>query len=270
MLQDIVLRIVLSELAKTGDLRVPVNSSNRHIHLSQIDADALFGAGYAFDNIKNLIQPGQFACREQVTMVTDAGSLTLRVVGPIRKETQIELSLSEAVKLKIPSVIRLSGNIEGTPGCTLKNGDRQARLDRGIIVAARHLHMSPDEAAAYGLVQGDTVALEVSGRRAAILRNVIVRTGQAHVLEAHIDREEANAAGLADGQLCRIIKQDIAPASHGPSPVVPQKGKGLLGEDEVLAAAHRGLKTLRVGKNVIITPLARDAAWEKGIELVSE
>lgn len=270
MLQDIVLRMVLSELAKTGDLRVPVNSSNRHIHLSQIDADALFGVGYTFEKTKDLIQPGQFACREQVSMVTEAGSLTLRVVGPIRKETQIELSLSEAVKLKIEPIVRLSGSIEGTPGCMLKNGERQKRLDRGVIVAARHLHMSPDEAAAYGLTQGDTLALEVSGQRAAILQNVIVRTGPAHVLEAHIDREEANAAGLADGQLCRILKQSSVHRPERPAPSAQGKGKALLGEDEVLAAAHKGLKALRVGRNVIITPLARDAAWEKGIELILE
>ena len=278
-LRDIVMRQVLVELARTGDLRIPVNASNRHVHLSQAHVEALFGPGHRLTKLRDLMQPGQYACQEQVVMETDAGQLKLRVVGPARQDTQIELSVAEAIKLKLPPVVRLSGDIAGTPGCRLKNGDRQVMLERGVIVAARHLHISPDEAAVYGLKTGDEVGLSVPGPRGTVFHKVIVRSGPGHVLEAHIDREEANACGLKDGQLCRIIRGEQAgPFSPLPPAVcqpqapqaTPQRGKALLTETDVLAAINRGQKEIRYPKNTIVTPLARDAAWEKNIELIAE
>ena len=278
MLREAVLRVVLGELAKGGDLRIPVNASNRHIHLSRQDADALFGPGYRLQKMRDLIQPGQYACREQVVMQTDAGQLTLRVVGPVRQETQIELSLSEAIRLKIEPIVRLSGDIQGTPGCQLVNGERRVYLQRGVIVAARHLHISPEEALLYGLCNGDQVCLYVSGPRKLTFHDVIVRSGPGHVLEAHIDREEANACGLADGRLCRIIKAGTSSVSPVPEsacsqpaiPAVKKQGKALLTESDVLTAASRGRKELPFCKNTIITPLARDAAREKNIDLIEQ
>lgn len=278
MLHDTVLRIVLGELARQGDLRIPVNASNRHIHLCQQDVDALFGPGYRLQKLRDLVQPGQYACREQVTMQTDAGQLTLRVVGPVRSATQIELSLSEAIRLKIEPMVRLSGDIQGTPGCWLVNGEKRTRLQQGVIVAARHLHISPEEAQLYGVSHGDRVCLYVSGPRKLTFHDVIVRSGPGHVLEAHIDREEANACGLKDGQLCRIIKGSAAAPSPAPAgaciqpaqPAAATRGKALLTETDVLAAINRGQKEIRYGKNTIVTPLARDAAWEKNIDLIQE
>ena len=279
MLREAVLRMVLGELARQGDMRIPVNASNRHIHLCQQDVEALFGAGYRLRKMRDLLQPGQYACHEQVTMQTDGGQLTLRVVGPVRRETQIELSVSEAVRLKIEPMVRLSGDIQGTPGCWLINGERRTRLQQGIIVAARHMHISPEEAMLYGLKHGDKVSLYVSGPRKLTFHDVIVRSGPGHVLEAHIDREEANACGLKDGQLCRIILGEQAqPLSPMPPAVcqpqtpqaTPQRGKALLTETDVLAAINRGQKEIRYTKNTIVTPLARDAAWEKNVELIAE
>lgn len=275
-LRATVLRVVLSELARQGDFRVPVNSSNRHIHLSRKDADALFGEGYQFSKLRDLIQPGQYACRELVMMETEAGKLLLRVVGPVRSQTQIEVSLTEAITLKLEPMLRLSGDIQGTPGCWITNAGKRLRLDRGVIIAARHMHISPEEAEAYGLKDGDTVSLLVPGPRGAAFENVMVRSGPGHVLEAHIDREEANACQLADGQLCRIMKAGGAALSAQP-PFLPlpqalpvRKGRGLLSEDDVRAAIHAGEKSIRLAAGTIVTPLARDLAWENGIELMMQ
>ena len=204
-LEGVVLRLVLTEVGRRGERFVPVTSSNRHVHLSQPDVERLFGAGYRLTRMRDLAQPGQYACNETVTMECPKGSTTLRVVGPARKETQIELSYTDCFKLGVKPVLRMSGDTAGTPGCVLRNGDKQITIDRGVIVAARHLHMAPAEAAAYGLKDGDVVALVVEGPRATTLDNLVVRSGEAHSMEAHIDKDEANTCGLTDGELCRIV-----------------------------------------------------------------
>lgn len=204
-LEGVVLRLVLTEVGRRGERYVPVTSSNRHVHLSQPDVERLFGAGYRLTRMRDLEQPGQYACNETVTMECPKGNTTLRVVGPARKETQIELSYTDCFKLGVKPVLRMSGDTAGTPGCVLRNGVKQVTIDRGVIVAARHLHMAPAEAAAYGLKDGDVVALVVEGPRATTLDNLVVRSGEAHSLEAHIDKDEANACGLTDGELCRIV-----------------------------------------------------------------
>lgn len=307
-LQDVVLRIVLTELAKTGERFVPVSSSNRHVHLSQVDVERLFGTGYQLTKMRDLVQPGQFACNETVTMECEKGRISLRVVGPARKETQIELSYTDCYKLGVKPVLRMSGETAGTPGCTLSNGDRRITIDHGIIVAARHLHMSPAEAEGFGLKDGNVVALQVEGERETILNNMVVRCGDAHSLEAHIDKDEANACCVADGQLCRILCAPRAvkpaavpspirtaadpaiktyipngaqstPAIHTYAPIKPPEIKTtmldlslephcFISEDDVLAAARGGHKLIRHGKDAIITPLARDAASARGIELI--
>lgn len=299
-------RVILSELAKIGEPYVPVMSSNRHCHLSQADVEALFGAGYHLTKLRDLVQPGQYACNERVTLETEKGSMTLRVVGPARKESQIELSITDAVKLGLKPPIRMSGELDGSPGCVLSNGEKRVRLDKGVIVAARHLHMSPEEAQAFGLRDGDVVSLRVEGARPATLENVLVRSGEAHRMEAHIDTDEANACALTDGQLCRVIRKEgdcgcahgntalagalsgmlgSAPAAPVPSPApapvpVPPPPKRdtlldlsgeprrLITEDDVRAAALNGCKRLRYASDAILTPLARDAAADKGVELL--
>jgi putative phosphotransacetylase len=138
-------------------------------------------------------------------METEKGRQSLRVVGPARRETQIELSVTDCYRLGVKPVLRMSGDTSGTPGCTLVNGDRRVAVDRGVIVAARHLHMSPAEATSFGLKDGDVVEMRVEGPRATTIGNLVVRSGPAHSLEAHIDKDEANACGVADGALCRLV-----------------------------------------------------------------
>ena len=295
-------RVILSELAKIGEPYVPVMSSNRHCHLSQADVERLFGAGYRLTKMRDLVQPGQYACNERVTIETPKGKMTLRVVGPARKETQVELAVTDAVKLGLKPPIRMSGELENSPGCTLSNGDRRIEIPRGVIVAARHLHMSIEDAQAFGLRDGDVVNLRVEGPRPCTLEGVLVRSGEAHRMEAHIDTDEANACALTNGQLCRVIRREgdsVCAASNaglaqalgsmltGAAPVqkaaaaeraptkretmldVSDEAHRLITEDDVRRAALNGYKIIRCAKDAIVTPLARDAASDKGIELVT-
>lgn len=276
-------RAILSELARIGETYVPVTSSNRHVHLSQADVERLFGTGYRLTKLRDLAQPGQFACNERVTIETRKGKLALRVVGPARKETQVELSFTDAAKLGLSPPVRMSGDLGGSPGCTLCNGNARIDVPRGVIVAARHLHLAPDEARAFGVKDGEAVSLRVEGQRAATLENVIVRSGEGHRMEAHIDKDEANACGLADGQLCRVLREGALNAARAGSaalpaqPAAPKKEtmldlskepRRLITEDDVRAAAGDGYKIIRHAGDAIITPLARDMAYEKRVELV--
>ena len=280
-LRGLIQRMVLAEMARLGRAYAPVMSSNRHCHLSQEDTERLFGPGYQLTKMRDLVQPGQYACNEKVILETPKGTVTLRVVGPVRKETQVELSFTDCAALGLKPPVRMSGQLENTPGCILRNGERRIDIPRGVIIAARHLHLSPEEGSAYGLKDGDVVSLQIEGARALVMENVIVRCGRGHVLEAHIDRDEANACGLADGTLCRVLlpgrTAERFPATQTrTSPKPPERNTMLdltgekamlITEETILSAARNGYRVIRYGKDAILTPLARDAATDKRIEL---
>lgn len=198
---------VLKQCARNGQLFVPTAISARHVHLSRADVETLFGKGHRLTKLRNLSQPGQFACEEQIILTGPKGSIAnVRVLGPERSATQAELSITDCYKAGIKPAVRMSGNIEGTPGCSLAGPAGEVALKQGVIVAARHLHMSAAEAAAYGLKNGDAVSVKKAGARELILGNVVVRAGEGHSLEAHIDTDEANAAGMLCGELLELIK----------------------------------------------------------------
>lgn len=273
-LRTMVKNALLTQMAVKGDFQVPVSSSNRHIHLSQRELAQLFGRGYQLKKLRDLVQPGQYACEECVTLETCKGKLKLRVVGPVRRETQIEISCTDAIKYGIKPVVRMSGDTAGTPGGVLRNGTRVVNIMKGIMVAARHLHMSDAQAAAYGMKDGDVVSLHVEGERAAVFGNIVVRTGDGHELEAHIDTDEANAAGLHDGAICRIEKQEAtAPkaaedkAGDAESTTDDAPERALITEEDIKAARQKGQAVVTYSKTSIITPLARDTALEYNIEL---
>lgn len=313
-LRSAVMRAVLTELAAAGETWVPVAISGRHCHLSRADLERLFGPGHELTPMRMLEQPGQFAAEEKVTLETPKGRLNLRVVGPVRKESQVELSLTEARQLGLAVPVRLSGELEGSPGCRLISAGGSADLPRGVIAAARHLHMSPGEAAAFGLRDGQEVSIRAEGPRGAVMEHVIVRSGNGHALEAHIDTDEANALGIRGGQLCRLLipGRELRPAAGAPAGTsassLPQEavrrvpgilpGTGpaaggavprpaaetprrketlldysgkpdlLLSEELVYRAAGQGMRYIRLAPGALVTPLARDVAWEKGIELI--
>ncbi len=194
-------------LGHAAPLTVSVGVSGRHVHLSQEDLEALFGAGYELTPIKELSQPGQFAAKETVTLVGPKGVIErVRVLGPMRPSTQVEVLRGDTFKLGIPACVRMSGKLEGTPGVTLAGPHGTVALSRGTIVAARHIHMTCDEAAQRGLHDGQVVSIAFGGERGGRLDNVVVRANNTSALDCHIDTEEANAFGIKSGSVVEIIK----------------------------------------------------------------
>lgn len=193
--------------AASGLEPIPVGISNRHLHLSQADMDVLFGPGYELTKIKDLKQPGQFASKETVTIVGPKGALEkVRVLGPIRKATQVELLLGDSFKLGIKPPTRMSGDLAGSPGATIVGPKGTVVLSEGVIVAQRHIHMTAAEAAAYGVANGQTVSIEFDGPRCGVLGNVAIRAGEGHALECHVDTEEANALAITSDTTFKLIK----------------------------------------------------------------
>lgn len=196
-----------SVFRKTGRIFVPVASSARHIHLCRADVEALFGAGYQLRHFRNLSQPGQFACQEQLTVVGPKGELKkVRVLGPERKATQVEIALTDSFALGIRPPVRMSGKTAGTPGCTLVGPNGSVAIKEGVIVAARHLHLSKAQAALFGLSDGQVVRLRSEGDRASVLENVVVRAGDGHDMEVHIDTDEANAIAMSGTTMMEVLK----------------------------------------------------------------
>lgn len=177
---------------------VPVGISNRHIHLSQADLDQLFGAGYQLTPMKELSQPGQFACKETVTICGPKGAIEkVRVLGPVRKETQIEIVAGDCFKLGVKAPAKLSGDLAGTPGITVVGPKGSVQTAQGLIVAQRHIHMAPADAQSYGVQDGQIVKIRVGGLRGGLYDNVAIRVTTSSKLECHLDTEEANAMGVA-------------------------------------------------------------------------
>lgn len=184
----------------------PVGISGRHLHLSQADLETLFGAGSNLLSLKELSQPGQFAAQETVTLATYKGVLEkVRVLGPVRSQTQVEISLTDAYRLGLFPPVRESGNLEGTPGATLVGPRGVVVLSQGVILAARHLHLSLEESQRYGLADGQEVKALVEGDRSLVLNRIIVRVRQDFRLDLHLDTDEANSACLRNGDKVKIF-----------------------------------------------------------------
>ena len=187
-------------------LTIGIEASGRHVHLSRHDLEALFGAGYQLNRVKELSQSGQFACAERVTLEGPRGSIpNVVILGPERPESQVEISLTDGVALGITPPVRLSGDIAGTPGITLRHGDRVLRLERGLIAAKRHIHMTPEDAARFGVENGREVRLKCLTQRPLTLEGVEVRVSPQFATFAHIDYDEANACGFKKGDRALIL-----------------------------------------------------------------
>ncbi|NLN48043.1 MAG: phosphate propanoyltransferase [Clostridiales bacterium] len=187
--------------------KVPVALSNRHIHVSQADLDVLYGKGLELSNVKDLSQPGQYACDEKVDIVGPKNTIKgVRILGPVRPVTQLEISMFDARALGVEGVVRASGNVAGTPGAIIVGPKGQVEIKEGVIVAARHLHMHTDDAPKYGLKDRDVIKVRVGDERALVFENVVVRVHPEFALDLHIDIEEGNAAGVNNGDLGEIIR----------------------------------------------------------------
>ena len=191
----------------SGGTAIPVGVSNRHAHLSRQDLDTLFGPAYELTALKDLSQPGQTACRETVTIVGPKGAIErVRILGPVRRHTQVEILAGDRFKLGVSGALRLSDDLEGTPGVTIVGPRGSVQLREGLIVARRHIHMLPQEALRFGVRDGDAVDIQINGPRGGVLSNVIIRARQASALECHVDTEEATALGLTDQDTITILK----------------------------------------------------------------
>ncbi|MDR2689179.1 MAG: phosphate propanoyltransferase [Azoarcus sp.] len=188
--------------------KVPVGISNKHLHLSRQDLAALFGEGHELTPYKELVQPGQYAAQEQVDLVGPKGAFkNIRIIGPTRPETQVEISKTDARALGIEAPVRESGKLTGTPGIKLVGPKGEVELPAGVIVALRHIHLSPAQAKEAGVADKDLVDVKAHGTRPLIFEDVLIRSGDAHYREFHVDTDEANAAGLANSDEVEIIKK---------------------------------------------------------------
>lgn len=185
---------------------IPVGVSARHVHLSKEDLETLFGAGYELTVRKELSQPGQFASEETVEVVGPKRSFPkVRILGPVRSKTQVELSLTDCFSIGVKAPIRESGDIAGSGSVKLIGPKGEVTIPEGVIVAARHIHMVPEEAEKFGLKDKQKVSVKTEGERGLIFNNVVVRVREDFALELHLDTDEANAAGLSNGAKAIIL-----------------------------------------------------------------
>lgn len=194
-----------------ADLSFLVESSARHVHLSKADVEALYGEGAKLTFVRDLSQPGQFVCEERVDLVGPKRTISnVVILGPERAASQVEIALTDCFNLGVIAPVRESGDIEGTPGITLRaaNGN-EITLDKGVIVAKRHVHMTPADAAAFGVEEKQIVKVEIdtgAGRK-LIFDDVVVRVSEKFALAMHIDTDEANAASVGrSGAQGKIVK----------------------------------------------------------------
>ena len=188
---------------------VPVGVSNRHIHLTQADVETLFGAGYQLTPMKDLSQPGQYACKETLTLIGPAMRPIegVRVLGPVRKSSQVEISATDSYVLKVKPPVRESGNIAGSAGVTIVGPKGIVQLKEGCIIANRHIHMSPEDGKKFGVKDGETVTVDVEGKRRTRWYDVQVRVHPEFRLEMHIDTDDANAVGIGNGAKVKVVKE---------------------------------------------------------------
>ena len=187
--------------------KILVEVSARHIHLSQADLDTLFGEGYQLTCKKELSQPGQFACAEKVTVKGPKGEMKMSILGPVRKHTQVEVSLTDARALGVVAQIRESGDTDGTSGVTVIGPNGSIDIPDGVIAAKRHIHMTEEDAKNYGVANGDIVSVKIdTNGRSLTFGDTVVRVSNSYSLAMHIDTDEANAAAIAGSAQGELVK----------------------------------------------------------------
>ncbi len=188
---------------------IPVGISNRHIHLSRADVDTLFGAGYELTPMKDLSQPGQYACKETLTLLGPSMRAIegVRVLGPIRKASQVEISKTDSFTLKVKPPVRESGKIEGSAPVIIVGPKGIVSLKEGCIIANRHIHMSPDDAKRFCVTDGQYIDVDVtSGSRRTRWFDVQIRVNEQFRLEMHVDTDDANAVGIGNGSTVTVVR----------------------------------------------------------------
>jgi len=241
-------------------LTIPVGVSNRHFHLAQADVEILFGSGYQLTKLRDISQKGQFAANETLTVVGPKGRIEkIRIVGPTRGKTQLEISRSDAVLLGLDPPVRYSSDLANSAGAHLLGPKGELDLKEGVIIAQRHIHMSPAEAKNFGAKDRDRVvaapvaklASPNSEARTVIFDNVLIRVHESFVLDFHLDLDEANAAGFKTGDRVRILGFSNCPSAEPPIKLIT--------ENDVRRAILEK-RRIKVPAGAKITPAAAEMA----------
>ena len=255
-------------------IEVPAEASGRHVHLCRADVDKLFGSGYELTRKKDISQPGQYLCEERVNLVGPKGVFqNVAVLGPMRKDTQIEISMTDARALGVNAPVALSGDLSHAADILVTAGENYIKAEKSCIVAEKHVHMSAAEAAAAGLQDGDRVDVIMKTGRPLTFNNVIVRAGDGHSLAMHIDFDEANACGLGSGGRALVCRSGRAPAvltaggcAGSPcSSAVPKKK--FLTERDVQGLVESSTGSLVLPKGTILSAPAKDLLSRHHIEV---
>ena len=198
---------VETQPANTGK-EIPIGVSNRHIHLTQADVETLFGKGYELTKLKDLSQPGQYACKEVLTVVGPSMRSIegVRVLGPVRKQTQVEISKTDSYVLKVKPPVRESGSLKDSAPVLIVGPKGHVKIEEGCIIANRHIHMSPDDAAVFGVKDCDYVTIQADGTRRTRWYDVQVRVHKDFRLEMHVDTDDANSVGLGNGSKVTVVE----------------------------------------------------------------
>lgn len=205
----IVKKVIAEMDTNTNDAGIPVGISNRHIHLNKQDLETLFGAGYELTPIKDLSQPGQYACKETLTLIGPSMRPieNVRVLGPLRKASQVEISLTDSFVLKVKPPVRESGDLAGSAPITIVGPKGIVTLKEGCIIANRHIHMHTSDAARYGVKDGEYIDVDaLEGTRKTRWYGVQVRVRDDFALEMHVDTDDANAVGYKNGNKVTVVK----------------------------------------------------------------
>lgn len=271
--QDLLKLIILKVLNKLKDNGLnaihpqpfPIGVSNRHVHLSKDDLETLFGMGYELKVSRKISQPGQYAAIETVNLAGSKGCIeNVRILGPLRKRTQIEIMRSDKYKLGVAPPVRESGDIKDSSGITIVGPKGSVQVKEGLIISRRHIHMTPLDASAFGVSDGDIVQVRAGSGRGLIFDQVVIRVREDFALEFHIDMDEANAAEVENGDQARLLvsKGDPNLMDMNNSEVL------LLVTEDKVRQAWKNKKPLVVGKGSMITPLAKDTIKELGVEVI--
>lgn len=206
---DIDIEFIVEQVTKriSEKLKITVEASGRHVHLSRESIDILFGKGYKLTKATKLSQPGQFGCNERVSITGPKGTIVnVIVLGPERSQTQVEISKTDALILGVKPPIRESGDLDGSAGVTITTDKASLTIKEGLIIVKRHIHLTPDDANLFKVYDKEIVKVKVSGERPLIFDDVVIRVGKQYSTAMHIDYDEANACGYIKGTTAKIIK----------------------------------------------------------------
>ncbi|MFJ7373604.1 phosphate propanoyltransferase [Lysinibacillus capsici] len=271
IVEEVLQQVLKNQSSPPHDGKIPIGVSARHVHLAQAEVEQLFGENYQLTPKFELSQPGQFAAEETVVIAGPKGSIErVRILGPARSLSQVEVSWTDAMKLGLKPPLRISGDIQGSSPVTLIGPKGSVVLNEGLIIAQAHIHMSPADSARFQVVDGQSVQIKVEGIRPIILSNVVIRVSERYRLEMHIDTDEANAGLIQQGTLAEIVHHQVSEPMitvKEQSPVVQKVeqpsvyhyDKKLLSQLEVLDI---DAQEIVVPKKTIVTALAYDKLRE--------